>query len=189
MRILACVAPITAIVCLRGWNLIAERVARGRAILAAVAIAAMGATAMGYYVVEPSHQRIFPLQRACEFVTRGGLLSGAPALVLGDPMAEVCLHLPANVANLVANDSERNRECEDLLNAPFGSVGIWDNQHAEAWFHVGPADLGRLGYSVLLKVHQRPAVAIQWLEPANLPRDQVYVVIRKDHAGKMPDGV
>ncbi len=107
MRILACVGPITAIVCLRGWNFIAERITLGRRILGAAAIGAMGAAAMGYYVVEPSHLRIFPLQRACEFVTRVGLLGNAPAVVLGDPMAEVCLHLPANVGNLVANDCDR----------------------------------------------------------------------------------
>jgi len=186
MRILACVGPITAIVCLRGWNFIAERITLGRRILGAAAIGAMGAAAMGYYVVEPSHLRIFPLQRACEFVTRVGLLGNAPAVVLGDPMAEVCLHLPANVGNLVANDCDRARECEHLLSAPIGAVGIWDNQHAEAWFHVGPADLGTLGYSVLYEVRQKPAVAIEWLEPANMPREQVYVVIRKDRVGEMP---
>jgi hypothetical protein len=189
MRILACVGPITAIICLRGWNVIAELVPRGRAALGAVAIVAMGLSAMGYYVVDPSHQRIFPLQKACDFVTSGGLLTNAPEVVTGDPMAQVCLHLPPNPGNVLQNDCDRLRECQELLRAPIGSVGVWDNQHAEAWFHVGPADLGTLGYSVLFEVRQRPMFAIAWLEPANLPREQVYVVIRKDRVGALPPGV
>jgi hypothetical protein len=188
MRILACVGPITAIICLRGWNVIADRIGWGRRVLGAVAIGAMGATALGYYVVEPLHQRVFPLQKACEFANRGRLLEKAPAVVLGDPMAQVCLHMPANPGNLVPNDCDRARECQRLLHAPIGSVGIWDNQHAQAWFHVGPSDLPALGYSILHEVHQRPAFAVEWLEPANLPREQVYVVIRKDRAGEMPPG-
>jgi hypothetical protein len=189
MRILACVGPITAIVCLRGWNVIAERIIWGRGLIGAFAIAAMGVTALGYYVVEPSHQRIFPLQKASEFVASGGLLANAPAVVLGDPMAQVCLHMRANPQNIVPNDCDRQRECERLLHAPLGSAGIWDNQHAQAWFHVAPSDLPVLGYSILLEVHQKPMVAMQWLEPGNLPRDQVYVVIRKDRAGRMPAGL
>jgi hypothetical protein len=188
MRILACVGPITAIICLRGWNVIAERIPRGRTIFGGIAIGAMGIAAMGYYVIDPSHQRIFPLQKACEFVTGGGLLTNVPAVILGDPMAQVCLHMPPNPGNLLPNDCDRLLECKRLLQAPIGSVGIWDNQHAEAWFHVSPSDLGTLGYSVLFEVLHKPLFAIEWLEPANMPREQVYVVIRKDHIGEMPLG-
>jgi hypothetical protein len=111
-----------------------------------------------------------------------------PAVVLGDPMAQVCLHIPPNPGNLLMNDCDRLRECEVLLHAPIGSVGIWDNQHAEAWFHVSPADLGALGFSTLFEVRQRPMFAMEWLEPANTAREQVYVVIRKDRRGEMPSG-
>jgi hypothetical protein len=188
MRILACVAPITAIICLRGWNVIADWIVCGRMFLGGVAIGAMGIVAMGYYVVDPSHQRIFPLQKACDFVTSGGLVANVPVVVLGDPMAQVCLHMPPNPGNLLPNDCDRLLECKRLLQAPIGSVGIWDNQHAEAWFHVSPSDLGALGYSVLFEVRRRPMFAIEWLEPANMPREQVYVVIRKDHVGELPAG-
>ncbi len=56
MRIMACVAPITAVVCLYGWNLVGPRIgAWGRGLV----LGAIVLTAMGYYVVEPRHQRIF----------------------------------------------------------------------------------------------------------------------------------
>ena len=146
----------------------------------------MGVTAIGYYLVEPMHQRVFPLQRACEFVTKNGLFANVPKMILGDPMAQVCLHMGPNPQNVIANQCDRAAECKQLLAAPIGSAGLWDNQHAQAWFHVSPADLPTLGYSVLFTARQRPAMAIEWLEPANLPREQVYLVVRKDRAGEMP---
>ena len=60
MRILACVGPITAIVCLAGWNAVAGRLAEFWRI---AAITAIGLTAMVYYVVDPLHQRIFHWKR------------------------------------------------------------------------------------------------------------------------------
>lgn len=189
MRILACVGPITAITCLRGWNVAADRLPGFHRALGVAGVAIMGATALGYYLVEPMHQRIFPLQRACEFVTKSGLLANAPKIILGDPMAQVCLHMRPNPRNVVANQCDRAGECKQLWGAPIGSAGLWDNQHAQAWFHVSPADLGTLGYSVLLEARQRPAIAIEWLEPGNLPREQVYLVVRKDRQGEMPPDV
>ncbi len=189
MRILACVGPITAIICLRGWNFVADRLSGFHRTLGVAGIAAMGLTAMGYYLVEPTHQRIFPLQRACEFVTKTGLLANVPKIILGDPMAQVSLHMGPNPSNVMANQCNRAGECKRLLDVPIGSAGLWDNQHAQAWFHVSPADLPTLGYSVLFEARQRPAIAIEWLEPANLPRQQIYLVIRKDRAGEMPPDV
>jgi hypothetical protein len=186
MRIMACVGPISAIVCLHGWNVIADWVGGMRRIVGVAGIVAMGAAAMGFYVVEPTHQRIFPLERACEFVAQNGLLANAPRVILGDPMAQACLRMGPNPGNVLRNDCDRGKECDHLLQAPIGSVGLWDNQHAQAWFGVSLSDLPTLGYAVLFEVHRRPAVAIEWLERANLPRDQIYVVIRKDRAGRMP---
>ena len=103
MRILACVGPITAIVCLKGWNELFGRVGNfGRV----VAIGAIGLTAMVYYVVDPLHQRIFPLQTACEFVSRHDLLRDAPMIVFGDPMAQAALKMRPNPPNILHNDCD-----------------------------------------------------------------------------------
>jgi hypothetical protein len=184
MRILACVAPITAIACLVGWNAITAWISNfGRAL----AIAVIALTAMVYYIVDPLHQRIFPLQKACEYVARHDLLRDTPRIVFGDPMAQAALGLPPNPSNILPNDCNRVTEAMHLLHAPIGSVGLWDNQHAQQWFGVSIDDLAGLGYTVLFRTEHRPRLAIQWLEPANLPRAQIYVVIRKDRAGKLPD--
>jgi hypothetical protein len=177
MRILACVSPITAIVCLRAWNVIAGRL---KPIVRVAGIAAIAATAMIYYVIDPLHQRIFPLERACAFVAEHQLLRGAPMIIFGDPMAQAALRMEPNPQNLVMNDCDPAKEREHLRRAPVGSVGLWDNQHAMAWFGVSISELPGLGYSVIFKTDRVARFGIEWLEPANVPRDQEYVVIRKD---------
>jgi hypothetical protein len=177
MRILACVGPITAIVCLAGWNAVVARAANFWRVLAIVAI---GLTAMVYYIVDPLHQRIFPLQTACEFVSRHDLLRDAPMIVFGDPMAQAALKMRPNPPNILHNDCDAALERAHLARAPVGSVGLWDNQHAQQWFGVSISDLTGLGYTTLFRAEQRPRFAVEWAEPANMPRDQVYVVIRKD---------
>jgi hypothetical protein len=177
MRILACVSPITAIVCLHGWNRLFGRVGsfgRGLALMLIVL------TAMVYYIIDPLHQRVFPLQTACEFVSRNDLLRNAPMIVFGDPMAQAALKMRPNPSNILHNDCDPVKERAHLLQAPVGSVGLWDNQHAQQWFGVSISDLAGLGYTVLFQTEHRPRLAIEWLEPANLPLEQVYVVIRKD---------
>jgi hypothetical protein len=183
MRIMACVAPITAVVCLNGWNLLGPRIGPwGRG----VALAAIVLTAMAYYVVEPRHQRIFSLQRTCDFAAQHDVLSSAPMIIFGDPMAQATLRLPPNPPNILRNDCDRFTECNHLLHAPIGSTGFWDNQHAQEWFRVSVDDLPALGYTILYRTESRPRVALEWLEPLSLPREQVYVVIRKDRPGKLP---
>jgi hypothetical protein len=183
MRILACVAPITAIICLAGWNAIANRVSKVGRVLA---VSTIGLTAVGYYIVDPLHHRIFPLQTACQFISGHNLLRDAPMIVFGDPMAQAAIEMPPNPPNLLHNDCDRIVECARLLHTPIGSVGLWDNQHAQAWFGVAISDLAALGYSVVFRTEYHPRLAIEWLEPANSPRDQIYVVIRKDRPGHMP---
>jgi hypothetical protein len=183
MRILACVSPITAIVCLKGWNVLAPRMpvfARG------VTVGVIAMTAMVYHVIEPMHWRVFPLQRASQFIADQHLLDHAPMIVFGDPMTQAALNMAPNPPNILHNDCNRAEECQHLLDAPIGTVGEWDNQHAEPWFGVGISDLPALGYTILYTSEFRPRVAIEWTEPSNLPREQVYVVIRKDEPGRMP---
>jgi hypothetical protein len=183
MRILACVAPITAIVCLNGWNVLATRFPNpGRA----SAIVAIIITAIVYYLIDPLHWRVFPLDRTAEFASENHVLDHAPILIFGDPMALAALHMPPNPPNILRNDCDRNAELRHLLHAPLGSAGFWDNQHATAWFQVSLADLPPLGYTILYQTDFRPPFAIEWLEPSGLAGMQTYAVIRKDRVGTLP---
>jgi hypothetical protein len=184
VRILACAAPITAIVCLDGWNYLDQYFARWTK---AITLALIAFTPLVYYVVEPRHQRIFPLEQACQYAQQHDLLASAPKIIFGDPMAEAALRLPPNPPNILRNDCDRVTECDHLLQAPLGSAGFWDNQHAQEWFKVSIDDLPALGYTILYRTENRPRVAIEWLEPASLPREQIYVVIRKDRVGRLPE--
>jgi hypothetical protein len=183
MRILACAAPVTAVVCLSGWNVIAVRMPASARTLA---IGAIVITAITYYLVEPLHWRVFPLNRAAQFAAQNHVLDHAPILIFGDPMALAALNLPPNPTNILPNDCNRTDELRHLLHAPIGSAGFWDNQHAEAWFHVSISDLPPLGYTILDRAEFRSPFNIEWLDQSNLPRVQTYVVIRKDRTGTMP---
>jgi hypothetical protein len=191
MRILACVSPITAIVCLMGWNrfeLLARKPHDGHrvAFVQAVLLIVIAGTAIAHYLVEPLHWRVFPLNRAARFAAENHLLDRAPIVIFGDPMALAALNLPPNPTNILPNDCNRRDELRHLLHAPIGSAGFWDNQHSEAWFHVSISDLPALGYTILDRREFRPPVDIEWLDPSKLPRLQTYVVIRKDRAGALP---
>ena len=61
---------------------------------------------MVYYIIDPLHQRIFPLQTACEFVSRNDLLRDAPMIMFGDPMAQAALKMPPNPPNILHNDCD-----------------------------------------------------------------------------------
>jgi hypothetical protein len=199
MRILACVSPVTAILCLRGWNVLADQSpARQwsfptRRWIASAAIAGMVVSAMIAYVMDPYRERIFPLQRACDYATANSVLAGAPMLILGDPMAQAYLRLPPNPKNILPNDCPRDIECDHLLKAPIGSAGFWDNQHAEAWFNVTIDDLPTLGYTVLYQTSQSSFEGWVFSKFPGFVKEtdahEVYVVIRKDRAGDLPDDV
>jgi hypothetical protein len=182
MRILACTAPVTAIICLKGYNTL---MAGAAAVARSAVIAAIALTAMVYYAIEPMNHRIFPLEKACAFVAQHDLLRSAPMIVFGDPMAQAALDMPPNPPNLMHNDCQRAVEMLHLLHMPIGSIGIWDNQHAQQWFHVSISDLNSLGYTVLFTATNEPRVAVEWREPGNSPRLQTYVVIRKVADGKL----
>jgi len=182
MRILSCAAPVTAIICLKGWNVLMTGVS---GVLRVATLFAIAMTAIVYYTIEPLHHRIFPLEKACAFIAQHDLLRSAPMIVFGDPMAQAALDMPPNPPNLLHNDCNRALEMTHLLHMPIGSVGLWDNQHAQEWFGVSISDLKDLGYSVLFTTTNQPKFAVEWLEPANSNRQQVYVVVRKMEAGKL----
>ena len=193
LRILACVAPFAALVCLHGWNAAADWLMRrnfslrARQSLAVAALAAVALTPAIYYIETPSNYYCFPLARCCQFVQSRGLLQEAPALVLGDPVAQSMLDLPPHQANLQENSFKPAEECRILQSQPLGSIGIWDDQLAKSWYGIAVEDLPGLGYTVLYQTTQ--PFRAHWAKFLGLPDSeqlQTCVVIRKDRPGRLP---
>ena len=158
----------------------------GHRVAYSIGLTAIVATAMIYYLIDPLHWRIFPQQRGTQFAAQNHLLDRAPILIFGDPMAQAALNMKPNPPNILPNNCDRAVECRHLLHAPLGSIGFWDNQHAAAWFGVKLSDLSGLGYSVLYETRSCAPVGMEWMDPSKMPRDQIYVVIRKDRVGELP---
>jgi len=195
LRIMVCVSPITAVICLRGWNTAAAWLRRLgvdqqiRRWIAAAAIGAMALTAMGYYVEDPIHYRVFGTRAVCDYARDHRLLDAAPLLIPRDTIALVELNLPPNPSNVLPLVENRAVECQMLLAAPIGSIGFWDDQHQFEPNNVNLRDLPTLGFTVLFQTRRtiyRPAA---WLlgRPRALP--QVHVLIRKDRRGALPADV
>jgi hypothetical protein len=192
LRILVCVSPITAVICLRGWNVAAGWLRRtgldsqARNWIAAAAIAGMALVAIAYYIQDPTHYRIFGTHAACEYAREHHLIDAAPLLIMRDPIAVAELDLPPNPTNLLPLVENRAVECRLLLAAPIGSIGFWDDQHQFEPTNVDLRDLPTLGYTVLYQSQRtiyRPAA---WLQGKPWTLAQVHVVIRKDRPGALP---
>lgn len=175
MRILASTAPITALICLYGWNFIARivRANQWAAFLqqsaAALMIVATALTAMIYYVVEPKHYRFLPAQKAAAFVRLNQLLADAPRALVSDPIILTELNFPAHeyiVANkdpkrdsfvegfLVHNFFDHEESINQLKALPAGTIGVWDNDQGRWWHHIELDEFPELGFTVLFKSRQ-----------------------------------
>jgi hypothetical protein len=172
MRILVSTAPITALICLYGWNALARLVRANRwPILlqrgaTALVVLAAAATAMIYYYVEPKHHRFVPAQKAAAFVRVNQLLEGAPRMFVSDPVVLVELDRPAREFMLAGRDPKRPNYIEGFLahnffdreeslnqmqSLPPSTIGVWDNDQGRWWHHIQPEEFPALGYTVLYK--------------------------------------
>ncbi|MFN7927393.1 MAG: hypothetical protein U0Y68_05515 [Blastocatellia bacterium] len=175
MRILVSTAPVTALICLYGWNglafvLRAERwPALLRRALTAVVIFAAALTVMIYYVAEPMHYRFVLAQKAAAFVRANQLLTSAPRLFAADQSVFVELKIPPREVLLVVHDPKkppfetgllvrnyftREESVSQFQALPANTVGVWDNDQGRWWHHVQPEEFPGLGYQLLYKVRQ-----------------------------------
>jgi hypothetical protein len=185
MRILGCVSPVTALICLRGWNAAADRFPQRAAAIAAMLLITV--TPAIYYAEDSMHYRVFPLHQACDYVRARNLLAGCPKIILGDPMAAADLNLPPNTPNLMMHECDRLAESKLFLETPVGAVGLWDNQHAQEWFGVRIEDLPALGFDILYDAHHTVICNLAILVGGSRSdANQGYVVIRKVREGRLP---
>ncbi len=186
MRILVTTAPITALICLYGWNALAKLFrAEHRSMLlrhgvtAVVMVFAM-LTAMIYYYAEPLHHRFMLAQKAAAFVRQNHLLTDAPRIFATDPIVLAELGIPTRQYMFSTTNPElapfldwkvvrhivgRERSVAQMKTLPPGSVGVWDDDLGRWWYHILPEELPALGYTVLYRVRQTETdVELNWNE-------------------------
>jgi hypothetical protein len=161
MRIMATTSPITALVCLEGWNTIANsarfarRTPRLQQFVTAIVLAFAAVSVMVFYYLTPEHHRCFVARQAGAFLKDHPALKAAPRFFVGDPMALESTDYPAVSEQLVANKFDRREQLELLAKLPVGSVGIWDNGHGFSWHHVRLEEFPALGYRALFTARRQ----------------------------------
>jgi hypothetical protein len=182
IRILASVAPMTAVICLRGWVVISDWFTKrprlawlgGRAALATVLTAA-ALWAFAYYVMIDEHLDCFPIVRTAHYIQEQKLLKPGIRLLCGNQMLQAELDTPPDektAADLPLDRADCWKKFRDL---PLGSYLVWDNKQSPVWYKFRTADLVERGFTV---VHEEkfmtPYAWVFGFEPST------YVVLRKD---------
>lgn len=160
MRILATTAPLTALICLFGWNHLAEvlprrgwsALQRRRAALVTLALAT--GIVLVHFVLRPQHLRTLPMRRAVAQLQARDLIAGAPLIVISDKVVLAELNLPPRPSGVLDPGYDADALRGALRGAPVGTVGIWDNQRALDWYRLGIGELRALGYEVLAEETQ-----------------------------------
>jgi hypothetical protein len=175
MRILVTTSPITALICLYGWNALAKLLRAERwprllqySVTAMVMVATM-LTAMIYYYAEPLHHRFVLAQKAAAFVRQNHLLTEAPRIFATDPIVLAELSIPTRQYMFSTTNPElapfrdwrvvrhivgREKSVAQMRALPPGSVGVWDDDLGRWWYHILPQEFPAFGYTVLYRVKQ-----------------------------------
>ncbi len=194
MRIMVTISPVTAIVCLYGWNAFARRLEiRGmpsdrRWWLGSATIAAMYLWAVGAYLIHPGRWHCFPIRSAAQYIRENRLLDDAPMFFTGDRILLAELDYPRYTDRLATNKFSRHEELTILAGLPLGTVGVWDNQQAEQWHSVAIEELEAMGYRKLYEARWRAPDIAAWAvsrykglpPPKPLIGTQRYAVFRRE---------
>lgn len=189
MRIQCCTAFVTALVCLHGWNVLADRSSRwiGRTTIrhavATTGIAVLLLVPVAYYVMNPESWHFINNRRAARFVVEHKMLEGAPAIFFSDLIAVVESDAWQVDRPRVHCTFDREEQIRRLEAMPLGAVGVWDNQRGQVWHGVSIEQLESLGYEVLYRARFQPPLQslTRWLvTPARKrPLVQETAVVRR----------
>ena len=162
MRIQCCTAFTTALVCLHGWNVLAERfpswIDRAptcRAVTSA-GVALLMLVPIGYGLLNPESWQFVHVRRAARFVVEHGLLDDAPAIFFSDLIAVVEADAWQVDRPRVHCSFDRDEQLRRLESMPVGAVGVWDNQRGQVWHGVSIEQLEALGFEVLYRARFQP---------------------------------
>lgn len=184
MRIQACTAPITALVCLYGWNSLAvwtRRLGlspRSRRACVVVLLSVAAFAPLGYYYTNLENHRVFPIRRVTRYVKDNHLLRSAPLFFTGEHIVLAELGLTNRSPKTVENAWDPVEQLSMLAKLPLGSIGVWDNQRSEDWYDVKIAQLEELGYEILYDVRHPLGFPLGLLS-GHQPDQLRYVVLRR----------
>jgi len=181
IRIMACSSPMTALICLYGWNSIAERLSR-RMLRPAAIVFFVTATAwvIGNYFSDRNRLHFLPIRRCAAYVQQNHLLGGNHWFFAGDKIATAMLQGPNIPADhIMDTPCDADQIKKNLAALPIGSIGIWDTEQAPVWHGQTIEDLTGHGFTILYETHTNPysIFSIFTRKPA---RDMTYVILRKD---------
>ncbi|MCG8408724.1 MAG: hypothetical protein MI923_26260 [Phycisphaerales bacterium] len=196
LRILACTSPLTALICLEGWNLIgrtrflAARASKVRTCATILAVLTATSIPMLYYVNDAQNHHPKLIVRAVNYVKTQCLLDPAPAFFVSDELVLELLELPPRAEQLKRNPWNREAQQEMLKSLPPGSLGIWDNHRGKLWFNIDIEELPDHGYEVLFETEH----SLRQYDPItfglrNWPVHQRCVVVRKLRQDENRNGV
>lgn len=160
MRIQACTAPITALICLYGWNFLALRTRRLglsprlRRICVVMILGVAAFIPLWYYYTNRESHRVFPIRRVTRYIKNNDLLDSAPKFFTGEHIVLVELGLTNRSPKTVQNMWDPGEQLRMLSKLPLGSIGVWDDQRSEDWYDVKISQLEELGYEILYDVRR-----------------------------------
>lgn len=184
MRIQAVSAPITAVICLCGWNALAQRLEKWRLrrpwrhTLAVLTTLAATAVPMIYHWQTPDRHQCRPLLRTARWVQKQQVLNEAPRIFVGEQMMIIELDL-MDSPRLMRHSWIRDDLLDGIKNLPPKSIVICDNQRSRHWYGITPQDIRPLGYETLYRAEHDPGNL--WISSyfEDRPVPYAYVVLRK----------
>jgi hypothetical protein len=176
MRIMSCIAPFTALICLHGWNrttdLLRQRTGwdSGRLWRAGAffTVLATGWTLVQYCVI-PEHMDCFPLLRCTSYIRDHHLLASDTWFFAGNQVAAADLNLAPHRPHVMETPCDPDKIHQYLSDLPIGAIGVWDNRQAPVWHGHTIENLTQNGFTILYESNQ-----------SHLHRSMRYVVLRKD---------
>jgi len=186
MRILVTTSPITALVCLHGWNAFGRFASRAgmsrrkRKLSATVILVIAGFIPLQQYYAVPEHHRCHVIRQVANFIREHHLLESRPRFFAGDEILIAELDFPPSSNLPVPNIWGRTEQLRLLAGLPQGTVGVWDNQRGEMWREVRIKDFPKIGYEIIHRVDQTIRIFyFGLLMPSSRIERQHYVVLRK----------
>jgi hypothetical protein len=159
VRIMACTSPITALICLQGWNAMMDRRARragGWSGIGWSGVAMAGGVAawgLLQYCAEASHWECFPLRKCTAYVRAHKLMGPNTLFFPGNRLEVVDLDISTDAGHMVGLPAVPEQVRVILYDMPIGSIGIWDNCQAPCWHGITIDELASQGFTVLYEAH------------------------------------
>jgi len=175
MRILVTTSSVTALVCLYGWNLLANRGYLRPAIAWTLALLASG-WVMVEYARHVRHYECFAVRDIAKYIQQQHLVESRTLVFTGDKM------LLAELNRLDTNAIPMNRESmlAYLRSLPVGTVGMWDNRNAQTWYGISIDELPEMGFTILHEYRRGVPDSPEALVNLGWKASLRYVVLRKD---------